>query len=63
MVTREEKAALLRPTWIDRHSVNCYFCGELIDERDCQPADEYNNDDGGTICPNCSEGIDNEGGE
>lgn len=39
--------------WIDRHSVNCYFCGELVDERDCSPANAYNNNDGGSICPKC----------
>jgi hypothetical protein len=40
---------------LDRHSVNCYFCGELVDERECIPADEYNNNDGGSICPLCLE--------
>ena len=40
---------------IDRHSVNCYFCGDLVDERNCIPADEYNNNDGGSICPACIE--------
>jgi len=39
--------------WVDSHSVNCYFCGKLFDERDGLPADEYNDDDGGTICPEC----------
>ena len=39
--------------WIDKHSVNCYFCGNLVDERECQPADDYNNNDGGDICPEC----------
>jgi hypothetical protein len=39
--------------WIDKHSVNCYFCGKLVDERDCVPADPYNNNDGGDICPEC----------
>ncbi len=38
---------------IERHSVNCYFCGKLVDERDCIPADEFNNNDGGDICPKC----------
>jgi hypothetical protein len=41
------------PNWLDKHSVNCYFCGELVDERECIPADEYNNNDGGDICPEC----------
>ena len=39
--------------WVDRHSVNCYFCGELVDERDCVNADDYNDGDGGSICPKC----------
>lgn len=39
--------------WIDKHSVNCYFCGELVDERDCMPADEWNRNDGGSICSKC----------
>jgi len=41
------------PDWIDKHSVNCYFCNELVDERDCCPADLYNDDDGGEICLKC----------
>ena len=40
---------------IDKHSVNCYFCSELVDERECMPADEFNGDDGGSICPSCLE--------
>jgi hypothetical protein len=36
-----------------RHSVNCYFCGDLVDERQCQPADDYNGEDGGSICQLC----------
>ncbi len=39
--------------WIDRHSVDCYFCGVMVDERECIPADEYNNSDGGDMCPTC----------
>ena len=39
--------------WIDKHSINCYFCGTLVDERECMPADEYNNNDGGEICQPC----------
>ena len=39
------------------HSVNCYFCGNLVDERDCTPADDYNGGDGGDICPECQEGM------
>ena len=37
----------------ERHSVNCYFCGELADERNCVPADNFNGNDGGDICPVC----------
>lgn len=40
---------------IDRHSVNCYFCCELMDEREGFPADQYNHQDGGTICPKCKQ--------
>jgi len=39
--------------WIERHSVNCYYCNDLVDERNCVPADNYNNNDGGDICPAC----------
>jgi hypothetical protein len=39
---------------IDKHSVNCYFCGELVDERDCVPADEFNDNDGGDCCRCCA---------
>ena len=34
-------------------SVNCYFCSELIDERDCVVADDYNDNEGGSICGTC----------
>ena len=37
-----------------KHSINCYFCGNLFDERECQPADKYNDNDGGDICPLCA---------
>jgi len=37
----------------DSHSVNCYFCGNEFDEREGLPADPYNNNDGGDICPAC----------
>ena len=40
-------------SWQDKHSVNCYFCGNLFDERDGANADPYNNNDGGSICPEC----------
>ena len=38
-----------------KHSVNCYFCGQLADERECLPADDFNNGDGGTICGYCEQ--------
>ncbi len=37
--------------WIDRHSVNCFNCGVLIDERICTPNPVV--DEGGDICPIC----------
>ena len=37
--------------WIEKHSINCYLCGDLVDERDCIPADPYNDNDGGELCP------------
>jgi len=40
-------------SWVGKHSVNCYFCGNLFDERDGTNADPYNNNDGGSICPDC----------
>ena len=43
----------METTWVDKHSVNCYFCGHLIDEREGQNADNWNNNDGGTICDEC----------
>ena len=39
---------------LDR-SVNCYFCNELSSDSECIPADEYNDNDGGSICPQCVE--------
>lgn len=45
------------PSWVDKHSVNCCVCNELVDERDCIP----NAEEGGDICPNCQKkGLDNE---
>ncbi len=44
---------------LDR-SVNCYFCNELSSDSECIPADEYNDNDGGSICPRCVE-IEEEG--
>ena len=38
----------------DEHSVNCYFCGRLFDERDGVDADTMNGGDGGTACPECA---------
>ena len=34
-------------------TVNCYFCGELFDETECIAADDYNDNDGGSICEVC----------
>ena len=39
--------------WVDAHSVNCYFCGLLVDERECLPADAFNQNDSGSICQEC----------
>lgn len=35
--------------WIDSHSVNCFECGELVDERDCTTGI----DGEGNYCPSC----------
>ena len=40
-------------TEILKHSVGCYFCGDLVDERECTPADDYNGEDGGSMCERC----------
>ena len=37
---------------IDR-SVNCYFCGEIFDERYTINANPYNDGDGGEACRGC----------
>jgi len=39
------------PRWIDRHSVDCRVCGELVDERECinGPGGE------GSVCPKCQQ--------
>jgi len=50
----EDEALDAHDRMIDRHSVNCYFCGKQVDERDCVPADYYNGDDGGNQCPDCT---------
>ena len=34
-------------------SVNCYFCSGLYYGSECLPADAYNDNDGGSICPCC----------
>lgn len=39
------------------HSINCYFCSALVDERECMPADPYNGNDGGEVCPKCMKGM------
>lgn len=41
------------PGWVDSHSVSCYFCGRQVDERECTPADDLNDNDGGDCCPDC----------
>ena len=41
------------PRWLERHSVNCYFCGLLFDEREGVPANPFNGNDGGDCCPDC----------
>ena len=40
---------------VDR-SVNCYFCSALSYDSECIPADAYNDNDGGSICPKCLDG-------
>lgn len=37
------------PGWVDRHSVNCAKCAELVDERTCVPGPGGEGD----ICPKC----------
>ena len=36
---------------IERHSINCFECGELVDERECFPNPDK--DEGGEICQHC----------
>jgi len=43
---------------MERHSVNCYFCNTLTDERECISADKYSGGDGGSLCQNCALFID-----
>lgn len=43
--------------WIDKHGVHCYYCHALVDERECFPADDFNGNDGGEICPRCYQKI------
>lgn len=45
------------PSWVEKHSVNCYFCNAVVDERECMDADKYNGNDGGDICPDCQKTI------
>jgi hypothetical protein len=40
---------------VEKHSINCYFCSRLANERKYTPADEWNDNDGGGICPECLE--------
>jgi hypothetical protein len=37
------------PSWVDKHSVNCFNCGLLVDERECI----VGNNNEGNICPKC----------
>jgi hypothetical protein len=41
----------MKESWVDRHSVNCFKCGILFDEREgvVGPGGE------GTICPTCNQ--------
>jgi hypothetical protein len=40
--------------WIERHSVTCIACGDLVDEREC-----FEGQDGeGSVCPKCHRGED-----
>ena len=41
---------------VDR-GVNCYFCGEVFDERYTLNADPYNDGDGGEVCRGCLQKI------
>jgi len=45
----------LSDSWVDSHSVHCYFCEALIDEREAIRADKYNGDDGGMTCQSCAD--------
>lgn len=49
----EDEEGDREPSWRDKHSVGCYFCGVEFDEREGQDADRFNNNDGGSICPDC----------
>lgn len=44
----------IEDSWIDKHSINCIKCGELVDERNCIHAE----DGEGEICPKCQKIID-----
>lgn len=35
------------------NTVNCYFCGREVIDREAMSADPYNNNDGGSICWQC----------
>ena len=50
-------AEYLKPEDLEKRdsTVNCYFCSALSYDSECIPADEYNNNDGGSICPICVE--------
>jgi len=42
-------------SWIDRHSVNCFWCENLVDERNCIANPDE--DEGGDICLKCQDNI------
>ncbi len=39
-----------KPRWIEKHSINCFECERLVDERDCLP----NPKGEGAFCPECA---------
>ncbi len=37
----------------DANTVDCWFCGELFPDKECSNADEFNNNNGGSVCRDC----------